>query len=370
MALMHMQFKILKRSEGKSSVYLTAYNNRLRARDERTGDLYNYTKKNDLYYSEVMMPDNAPARFSNPITLWNEVEKQGRKDAQLSRYFIVALQKELTLEQNKKLLKRYIKKNFVNKGMIADIAIHNDKNNPHAHIMLTLQEVNENGLGKKVREWNNKNNVDLWRKKWAFEVNKEFKELNIKKFISPLSILKQKESLIDLANKQIEKNKFDEAENTIYGIQILENKKVKKRIPRQTWMKLKNKINNKKHIKKEDVKKEENNKFSNIKNVFNKLFNNFNKKRKEEKEIQKLTELKNNKIKNIENVNNKINSISDLLESEKLIIDLNNKKDKFKEEVKQKQDLNNNNKKDLNLIIKNQREVKNENRKRRSYTIT
>ncbi|WP_424710590.1 MobA/MobL family protein, partial [Klebsiella pneumoniae] len=62
MALMHMQFKILKRSEGKSSVYLTAYNNRLRARDERTGNLYNYTKKNDLYYSEVMMPDNAPAR--------------------------------------------------------------------------------------------------------------------------------------------------------------------------------------------------------------------------------------------------------------------------------------------------------------------
>ncbi|MEQ5676778.1 hypothetical protein ABN339_20025, partial [Providencia stuartii] len=31
MALMHMQFKILKRSEGKSAVYLTAYNNRLRA---------------------------------------------------------------------------------------------------------------------------------------------------------------------------------------------------------------------------------------------------------------------------------------------------------------------------------------------------
>ncbi|RFT08034.1 hypothetical protein DYB39_20825 [Providencia rettgeri] len=369
MALMHMQFKILKRSEGKSSVYLTAYNNRLRARDERTGELYNYTKKEDLYYSEVMLPNNAPSRFSDAVTLWQNIEQvESRKDAQLARYFIVALQKELTLEQNKKLLKRYIKKNFTSKGMIADIAIHDDKNNPHAHVMLTLREVNENGFGNKKREWNNPALVEIWRKKWSYEVNKTFQELNIKKGISHLSTLRQKEQLIDLAKTQIDKGEFKKAEATIYGVEILENKKVKKRIPRKQWMKLKNQINNKKHVKKEETKKEDNKKFNNIKNVFNKLFSNFNKKRKQEKEIQNLEKLKSDKIKNIETMNNRINSISEILASDQLKIDLNNKKNKIKEEQQKEQDLNKNNKKDLNLIIQQNKKVKHD-KKRQTYTI-
>lgn len=368
---MHMQFKILKRSEGKSAVYLTAYNNRLKARDERTGDLYNYQKKDDLYYSEVMLPNNAPASFRDPVTLWNHLEKfETRKDSQLSRYAIIALQNELTLEQNKELLKTYLKKNFVNKGMIADFAIHNDKNNFHAHVMLTMREVNAQGFGNKVREWNNPALVETWRKKWAYEVNKTFKDLNIKKGISNLSTLRQKEQLINLAKTQIEKGEIKKAEATIYGVEILENKKVKKRIPRKTWIKLKNKVNNKKHEKKEETKKEDNKKFNNIKNVFNKLFSNFNKKRKEEKEIERLEKLKSDKINNIENMNNRINSISDILASDQLKIDLKNKKDNLLKEQQQKQDLNNNNKKDLDLIIQNKNEVKNGNRKRRSYTIS
>lgn len=371
MALMHTQFKILKRSDGKSAVYLTAYNNRLRARDERTGDLYNYTQKSDLYYSEVMLPDNAPPSFRDPVTLWQNVEKiEKRKDSQLSRYAIIALQNELTLEQNKELLKTYLKKNFVNKGMIADFAIHNDKNNFHAHVMLTMREVNSAGFGNKVREWNNPALVEIWRKKWAYEVNKTFQDLNIKKAITNLSTLRQKEELIKMAKTQIEKGEIKKAEATIFGVEILENKKVKKRIPRQVYMKLKNKINNKKHIKKEEAKKEDNKKFNNIKNVFNKLFSNFNKKRKEEKEIERLEKLKSDKINNIENMNNRINSISDILASDQLKIDLKNKKIKLEEEAKQKQDLNNNNKKDLDLIIKQNKEVKNGNRKRRSYTIS
>lgn len=371
MALMHTQFKILKRSEGKSAVYLTAYNNRLRARDERTGDLYNYQKKDDLYYSEVMLPDNAPECFRDPVTLWNHLEKfEKRKDSQLARYAIIALQKELTPEQNKKLLKKYLKKNFTSKGMIADFAIHDaEGNNPHAHVMLTMREVNAQGFGNKVRAWNSPELCEIWRKKWAFEVNKTFQDLNIKKAITNLSTLRQKEELIKLANKQIEKAEFEKAENTIYGIEILENKKVKKRIPRKIYMRLKNKINNKKHIKKEETKKEDDKKFSNIKNAFNKLFSNFNKKRKQEKEIEKLEKLKVDKINNIKNMDNRINSISDLLDSDKLKIDLKNKKDNLLKEQQQKQDLNNNNKKDLDLIIKQNREVKNGNKKRQTYTI-
>ncbi|MEY0159366.1 hypothetical protein AB7W30_22990, partial [Providencia manganoxydans] len=72
--------------------------------------------------------------------------------------------------------------------------------------------------------------------------------------------------------------------------------------------------------------------------------------------------------KNIDAMNNRINSISDLLESDKLKIDLDNKKTKLLEEANKKQDLNNNNKKDLNLIIQQNKKVKND-KKRQTYTI-
>ncbi|EOV8630470.1 MobQ family relaxase [Proteus mirabilis] len=291
MAIMHMQFKILKRSEGKSSVYLSAYNNRLRALDERTGQVWNYTKKEDLYYSEVMLPDNAPSRFSDPVTLWQNVEKvESRKDSQLCKYFIVALQNELTLEQNKKLLKRYLQKNFVSKGMIADIAIHDDKNNPHAHIMLTMREVNAQGFGNKVRKWNNSELVELWRKKWAFEVNKTFRDLKINNSISHLSFLRQKEILINEAKKELENKNYDRARTLAISADFIDSKKAKKRISRKIYKQQEKENNNKKHKRKEIKKEEEQkNKFDKFKNMINILLNKFNHKNtisKLEKEIE------------------------------------------------------------------------------------
>ena len=46
------------------------------------------------------------------------------ENAQTARRFIIALPKELTLEQNIELIRQYCQITFVDKGMIADIAIH------------------------------------------------------------------------------------------------------------------------------------------------------------------------------------------------------------------------------------------------------
>ncbi len=291
MAIMHMQFKILKRSEGKSSVYLSAYNNRLRALDERTGQVWNYTKKEDLYCSEVLLPTNAPSRLSDSVTLWNEVEKQKRRDVQLSRYFIVALPVELDAQQNRQLLKNYLKKNFVNSGMIADYAIHDiDSKNPHAHVMLTMQEVTKTGLGKKVREWNNPALVEIWRRKWAFEVNKTFKDLKINNSISHLSFLRQKEILINEAKKELENKNYDRARTLALSADFIDSKKAKKRISRKIYKQQEKENNNKKHKRKEIKKEEEKeNKFDKFKNMINILLNKFNHKNtisKLEKEIE------------------------------------------------------------------------------------
>ena len=92
MAIFHIDFKILKRSEGKSSLYLSAYNSRMRLKDEKTGLVFNYEKKKeDLMHSDILLPKNAPESFKNRSVLWNEVEKQKRKDSQLARTLICAL---------------------------------------------------------------------------------------------------------------------------------------------------------------------------------------------------------------------------------------------------------------------------------------
>lgn len=288
MAIMHINFKVLKRSEGKSSIYLAAYNNREKLKDERTGATWNYTKKQDLYHSEIMLPYNAPDKFSDRVTLWNEVENiEKRKDAQLSRYFIVALPVELSAEENKKLLKTYLNKNFVKEGMIADFAIHDiNSKNPHAHVMLTLRDVCASGFLKKNRGWNKPENVDLWRKKWAFEVNTALKNNNVMTRISPLSDLKRKEHAIKQAAEFLNNGEELKAEQALMIAQKLVNKKTKKRIPRQNYI-----LKNKKQKRKEETtkEKESNKKTGKLRSIFNSLMSRFNEMRNE-KEINQLND--------------------------------------------------------------------------------
>lgn len=310
MAIFHIDFKILKRSEGKSSLYLSAYNSRMRLKDEKTGLVFNYEKKKeDLMHSDILLPKNAPESFKNRSVLWNEVEKQKRKDSQLSRYFICALPRSLSLQENKKLLEEYIQKNFINKGMCADYAIHNDaeNNNPHAHVMLTMQNVNETGFLNKNREWNKKENIDIWRRSWSVSINKYLRQNKKSDYVTHLSFLKQRELLIEKAKKELEKNNLDDAEKYLNAYNDFKDKKLRKRKPRHTYLNRKNHKNKLKNYnqqledikkKKEDMKKE-NKLTSFFKNVFNKLTNKQNKEIEERRrrEIDAINEWKKNEEK-------------------------------------------------------------------------
>ena len=316
MAIFHIDFKILKRSEGKSSLYLSAYNSRTRLKDEKTGLVFNYEKKKeDLMHSDILLPKNAPKSFKNRSVLWNEVEKQKRKDSQLARTFICALPRSLSLQENKKLIEEYIQKNFINKGMCADYAIHNDaeNNNPHAHVMLTMQNVSETGFLNKNREWNKKENIDIWRRSWSVSINKYLRQNKKSDYVTHLSFLKQRELLIEKAKKELEKNNLDDAEKYLNAYNDFKDKKPRKRKPRQSYINrknYKNKLKNynqqledikRKEKKKEDMKKE-NKLTSFFKNVFNKLTNKQQKEMEERKqrEIAAINEWKKNEEKRAE----------------------------------------------------------------------
>src|SRR5215510_15533112 len=50
---------------------------------------------------------------------------------------------------------------------------------PHAHVMLTMRAVDNNGFGQKVREWNRTEMVERWRRRWAELANERLADLDI-----------------------------------------------------------------------------------------------------------------------------------------------------------------------------------------------
>jgi hypothetical protein len=180
MASPHFNIVVVSRSAGKSSVHGAAYAAREDLTDERTGITYRYARKNgDIVASWVWVPKEAPARFRNRATLWNEVEKaEKRKDAQLARRIILALPHELTAEQQQHLLKDYVRENFVRKGLAVDVSIHKpdpkgDERNDHAHIQVTTRFLGAGGFGEKDRDSNGRQALLAWRKDWEKKVNRQ-----------------------------------------------------------------------------------------------------------------------------------------------------------------------------------------------------
>ncbi len=177
MAIYHLSGSIISRSQGRSAIAAAAYRSGEKLSDEREGVTHDYRKKQDVVFSEIFLPEGAPVEFKNREVLWNAVEQhEQRKDAQLARQFTISLPRELSIEQNKALIAEFVTHEFVEKGMIADVCFHNDlmrdgNRQPHAHVMLTLREVNKDGFGKKVRTWNDKELLLHWRESWANSAN-------------------------------------------------------------------------------------------------------------------------------------------------------------------------------------------------------
>ena len=147
MAIYHMQAKVVSRGSGRSAVAASAYMSCSRMYNDYDGIQHDYTRKQGLIYQEVMLPPMAPLEWNDREQLWNAVEENEKtKDSRLAREFVVALPVELDKDSNISLLQNFIQKNFVDMGMCADFAIHDtDGHNPHAHILLTVRPLNENG---------------------------------------------------------------------------------------------------------------------------------------------------------------------------------------------------------------------------------
>src|SRR3989338_6799256 len=185
MAIYHFSVKVISRATGASAVASAAYRSASRLHDERLDRHHDFTGKSGVVHSESMLPDGADEEFSDRATLWNTGEAgEKRKEAQRAREGECASPREREQAQSVELARDFVQHEMVDRGMVADLNVHWDIGpdglaKPHAHVMLSMREVGEDGFGAKVRDWNRTELVEHWREAWADHVNERLAQLDI-----------------------------------------------------------------------------------------------------------------------------------------------------------------------------------------------
>lgn len=223
MAIYHLTTRIISSGKGKSAVASSAYLSAQKLHSDKYGLSFNYTRKEEVVFSEVLLPRYAPEEFGDREVLWNAVEKYENKiNSRYAREFEFAIPNEWNRDEAITRSREYIQTNFVDKGMIADWAYHEKEGNHHVHCMCTLRAFNKDGTWSKMRksefaldengnripildesgnqkvrkrkgkgeeklwkridvvnnQWNSKEQLIEWRKKWADFCNQYLDEEN------------------------------------------------------------------------------------------------------------------------------------------------------------------------------------------------
>ncbi|EAG8996325.1 molybdopterin-guanine dinucleotide biosynthesis protein MobA, partial [Listeria monocytogenes] len=191
---------------GRSVTAASAYRVAERIEDRRTGLTFDYAAKGGVDHTEILAPDHAPDWVHDRSELWNRVEEsETRKNSQVAREVRVALPDELTHAQRVALVRDYAQTQFVDRGMVADIALHapgraGDERNHHAHILLTTREVDADGFTTKNRDWNKVEVLEGWREAWARDSNAALERAGVEDRVDHRTLVAQRDEALELAS--------------------------------------------------------------------------------------------------------------------------------------------------------------------------
>ncbi|MGE6370583.1 MobA/MobL family protein [Planococcus kocurii] len=196
---------VVERSK-QSAVAMSAYRSDESLYSERDGLTKKYKAHSVKPESFILKPSHAPDWTLDREKLWNSVEKHDTTEkAQIARNVLLGLPNNFSHEQQLELTKEFVQENFIDEGMVADVSIHRDEeNNPHAHILLTMREIDEEGKWKniskrmpkldkegnqvlkengkpktvsvKLNDWHKTETLVKWRSNWAEKLNEKSKE--------------------------------------------------------------------------------------------------------------------------------------------------------------------------------------------------
>ena len=178
MALLHLSVHTISRSKGTSACAAAAYRAGEKIHSEYDGSTYDYTKKQNVVFSEIMLPENAPVELAHREYLWNHIETkiETQSNSRLAREFDIALPLELTFDQQREVTEAFLRECFIKDGGIADVCFHNpplmnSKNqpldvngiptknpeeyvyrNPHVHVMLPYRPIVDGDFAPKIQK--------------------------------------------------------------------------------------------------------------------------------------------------------------------------------------------------------------------------
>ena len=209
---------MISRSQGRSATAAIAYRVAERIEDRRTGLTFDYAARGGVDHTETLAPDHAPDWVRDRSELWNRVEEsETRKNSQVAREVRVALPAELTHAQRLELVREFVRSQFVDRGMVADIALHapgriGDERNHHAHILLTTREVDaegsvsdggsvpRGGFTTKNRDWNKVEVLEGWREAWARDSNAALERAGIEDRVDHRTLVAQRDEALERAS--------------------------------------------------------------------------------------------------------------------------------------------------------------------------
>lgn len=204
----------LSRSQGASVARAAAYIEREKLEDARTGETYDFSgHKDKALWTGVYAPKGAPDWAHDPQKLCIEIERaEKRKDSQLALPVELSLAHELTLEQNRWMMQDFIKENFTRPGYATMAAIHEpphggDPRNIHAHLLVTLRTIDENGFSKTKTEQQENymarvERVEALRASWEKHLKHHLERHGFEKEAAEVSCKSLKEQGIDREPQQ------------------------------------------------------------------------------------------------------------------------------------------------------------------------
>jgi ATP-dependent exoDNAse (exonuclease V) alpha subunit len=159
-AIFRLQITSIGRNAGRRATSAAAYRAGERIRDERSGDIHNFSRRKDVAHKEILLPSSMSGAqldwARDRSALWNAVERaETRRTARVAREFQVNLPSELAPSQ-RQMLARAFSQELADRYKVAiDLAIHEpraggDARNYHAHLLATTREITPDGLGSKA----------------------------------------------------------------------------------------------------------------------------------------------------------------------------------------------------------------------------
>lgn len=218
---------MISRSAGRSATAAAAYRVGERIEDHRTGLVFDYRARGGVDHVEILAPAHAPEWAQDRSALWNAVEAaETRKNSQVAREIRVALPAELDYGQRVELVRDFCQRQFVDRGMVADIALHapgreGDDRNHHAHILLTTREIAAEGFTTKNRDWNAIEVLEGWREAWAQDASLALELAGHAERIDHRTLEAQRIEALELAHVAQEQGQEAEAlEHTVRAVAL------------------------------------------------------------------------------------------------------------------------------------------------------